>query len=252
MWRHIAGSVRGASHERGGEPCQDTHVAAVIESAWGPGMVACVADGAGSASNSQHGSQIACDAISDKARRHFEREGGFQLVSRDDAIVWCDHARMEIARRAEADGKQPRDYACTLSVALLSERGTAFFQIGDGAIVARQGGVYGVVFWPQSGEYANSTNFLTQDGYEDRLEFLSSPATFGEVALFTDGLERLALSFEGQTAHAPFFDPLLQAVRQTNDLEGLNQGLQGFLTSEVVQNRSDDDKTLVLAAKNPG
>lgn len=252
MWRHISGSVRGASHERGGEPCQDSHVARVVDFSGRGGLIACVADGAGSASQSQHGSRIACDAIAEKAAQHLAREGGFQNATRDDVLVWCNHARAQIGERAEADGRRPRDYACTLSAALVADAGSLFFQIGDGAIVARRSGCYGVVFWPQSGEYANSTNFLTQEGYQDRVEFVALPTAFSEVALFTDGLERLALMFEGQTAHAPFFDPLFQAVRQTDDLASLNEGLQGFLTSEVVQNRSDDDKTLVLAAKNPG
>ncbi|MCA9241884.1 MAG: hypothetical protein KDA37_16855, partial [Planctomycetales bacterium] len=73
---------------------------------------------------------------------------------------------------------------------------------------------------------------------------------FEEVALFTDGLERLALKFEGQTAHAPFFAPLFQAVRDTRDSQGLNEELSRFLKSEHVQNRSDDDKTVILAIQH--
>ncbi len=162
-------------------------------------------------------------------------------------------ARTEIGQRAAADGRSLREYASTLSVALLSDSSSGgcsvFFQIGDGAIVVRRGPAYGVVFWPQSGEYANSTNFLTVEGFADHLEFHSEPGGFVEAALFTDGLERLALSFESQTPHAPFFDPFFQAIQRVEDLDKLNQDLRGFLKSELVQNRSDDDKTVIFATQ---
>lgn len=250
MWRHIARSVRGASHEKTGEPCQDSHVARILDTQDKPALLACVSDGAGSAAHSHHGAQIACDVIVARCERHLERCGSLESLTRDDVIVWCEGIRAEIQERADESELTSRDYACTLSAALVTPLHTVFFQIGDGAIVARRGSAYGVVFWPQSGEYANSTNFITQDGFEDHLGFQSTPGGFSEVALFTDGLERLALSFDAQTAHAPFFDPLFHAVQQVEDLDKLNEELQVFLTSELVQNRSDDDKTVILAAQS--
>jgi hypothetical protein len=124
-----------------------------------------------------------------------------------------------------------------------------FVQIGDGAIILGNDTLYGVVFWPQSGEYANSTNFLTSDEYEQQLEFLATRSTCSNVALMTDGIERIALRFDIQTPHTPFFDPLFRALRSTADVDSLNEGLRGFLSSNSVQLRSDDDKTLVLATR---
>lgn len=252
MWRYIADTVRGSSHERSGEDCQDFHVAATAPEAQPTALLACVSDGAGSAAHSRQGAQIACEEIAQRARRCVDQHGGFQAVSRDDVVAWCRAARDAIGHRAEAHEHTPRDYACTLSVALADEDHAVFFQIGDGAIVARRSGAYGVVFWPQSGEYANSTNFLTQPDFERQLAFDSVSGRFDELALFTDGLERLALSFQNQTPHAPFFDPLFEAVRQSQDLPALNEQLRTFLTSTTVQNRSDDDKTVILAAQHPG
>ncbi len=65
----------------------------------------------------------------------------------------------------------------------------------------------------------------------------------------TDGLERIALKFDSQTPHTPFFDPLFRALRSTADVENMNEGLRGFLGSNSVQLRSDDDKTLILAIR---
>jgi hypothetical protein len=126
---------------------------------------------------------------------------------------------------------------------------SAFFQVGDGAMILRRCGVYGVVFWPQSGEYANSTNFLTSDDFREQLAF-SAAGGCSDVALMTDGLERLALRFDSQTPHIPFFDPLFRALRAADDVAGLNEGLRQFLASESVQSRSDDDKTLILASRH--
>jgi hypothetical protein len=65
----------------------------------------------------------------------------------------------------------------------------------------------------------------------------------------TDGIERIALKFDSQTPHTPFFDPLFRALKSAADVESLSEGLRGFLGSDSVQHRSDDDKTLILAAR---
>src|SRR5262249_11494427 len=105
---------------------------------------------------------------------------------------------------------------------------------------------------PQSGEYANSTNFITANNFDQRLEFVSTHAGFSDVALLTDGLERLALHFDSQTPHAPFFDPFFRALRATEDYQVLNEALAKFLASDSVRERSDDDKTLILASRIVG
>jgi hypothetical protein len=60
----------------------------------------------------------------------------------------------------------------------------------------------------------------------------------------------LALRFDIQTPHGPFFDPLFRALKGAKDLASLNDGLKQFLASESMQNRSDDDKTLILASRH--
>jgi len=81
------------------------------------------------------------------------------------------------------------------------------------------------------------------------LEFQATTSKVSDIALFTDGIERLALNFENQTPHLPFFLPLFQAVRSSVDGDNLEADLGHFLQSESVKNRSDDDKTLILATQ---
>ena len=132
---------------------------------------------------------------------------------------------------------------------MVGRHGAAFAQIGDGAIVILDGTEYRPVFWPQSGEYHNFTFFLTDPRFERNVqcEVLSRPVD--EVALFSDGLQMLALRYETKTAHQPFFVPIFTALRRTAEHEGLIVPMRQFLDSPGVNDRTDDDKTLVLATR---
>lgn len=250
MWRHIAQSLQGPSHLADGTCCQDFHGVKVLGQKTESVLVACVADGAGSARFSQFGSKTACESLLELASAHFNSNGHFDGFSREDAIGWCEDIHTRIKSAAAEMDCTARELATTLSAVIATPNSSSFFQIGDGGIVVRHNGVCGIVFWPQSGEYANSTNFITSDDYRDQLEFVSVDSSFGEIALMTDGLERLALSFNQHIPHAPFFEPLFRALRTAENLTQLGEDLRIFLGSTSVQQRSDDDKTIILASRD--
>lgn len=249
MWRHVAQSLQGPSHAATGAVCQDSHLVRLIGNAPAQTIIACAADGAGSAKRSDVGSAIACEMIAESATRYHESHGNFQQLQLDHVVTWCESVREKLRHTADAKNCSMRDLATTLCVAILSPESSIFFQIGDGAITVGNRGVYGVVFWPQSGEYANVTNFMTSDDYQDKIEFQATTCRFTELALFTDGIERIALDFEGQTPHVPFFQPLFSAVRNATNGHSLDRDLAQFLQSDSVKSRSDDDKTLILATQ---
>ncbi len=72
-----------------------------------------------------------------------------------------------------------------------------------------------------------------------------------ELALFTDGLERLALDFATNTAFPGFFEPMFKPLKITNAgrQRELSRELRTFLDSPRVIERTDDDKTLILARR---
>lgn len=250
MWRCISASVTGPSHERSGTPCQDSCLTQELSRLGEDSLIVCVADGAGSASRSDDGSRLACEALVEQATAFYDaHSGSFAQVGEAEALAWCREARFRIEQLADLRGENPREYATTLLAAFLSPGCAAFLQIGDGAIVARRGGAIGVVFWPQSGEYANTTVFLTGDPLDRNLQFAAAEGGFDDLALMTDGIERLALSFEQRTPHPPFFDPLFQALRAAPDPAALAPELERFLDSDSMKSRSDDDKTVVLAVQ---
>jgi hypothetical protein len=249
VWRHICESVEGLHHRAHGESCQDSCLARVFGDGAESALVACVADGAGSSPHSGIGSELACKSIMDSSAAYFDAKASFAELNNDEVLDWCNTARLALSEHAEARERQLRDYASTLCVAIVSDKGSTFFQIGDGAIVARRHSALGVLFWPQSGEYINTTNFLTSHEFRDHVQIWSAAEGFSDVALLTDGLERLALRFDTLTPHPPFFQPFFGALRRATDVEALSRELRRFLQSESVQTKTDDDKTLVLASR---
>lgn len=249
MWRHICQSVEGLHHRAHGEPCQDSCLVRVFGDGADSALVATVADGAGSSAHSGTGSELTCKSIIDSAAAFFDANGSFGPLSPEDVLAWCETARRALSDHAEPRDRQLRDYASTLCAAVVSNKGSTFFQIGDGAIVARRHTALGVLFWPQSGEYINTTNFITSHEFRDHVQIWSTADSFSDLALLTDGLERLALRFDALTPHPPFFQPFFGALRKARDVEALSQELRQFLLSESVQTKTDDDKTLVLASR---
>jgi hypothetical protein len=249
VWRHIAQSLQGPSHVKDGTPCQDSHRVRIHGEGPKTTLIACVGDGAGSAKHSAIGSAIACETMLEHASHYLASEPLADLAL-EDVLLWCDDFRNRVKLEAEQVGATTREFATTLCTAIIDDDLAVFFQIGDGAIILGNDSLYGVVFWPQSGEYANTTNFLTADEYHHKLEFIKTPCRFNKLALMTDGLERLALKFDLQIPHTPFFDPLFRALAVSSDLPGLSEGLRSFLGSDSIHNRTDDDKTLVLATRS--
>ncbi len=149
------------------------------------------------------------------------------------------------------------DYACTVLGAVVGPDDAVYCQVGDGAIVVgNNDGSRGLdwVFWPQHGEFANQTNFVTQHNVEDVLDFERGNGCVNEIALFSDGLERLVLDMSSRTVHAPAFNPIFQWLAQTSPTDAIDTaaGIRAYLGSDHINSRTDDDKSLVVATRSAG
>jgi hypothetical protein len=251
-WKLTGSSVTGRSHADRGETGQDCHRAGSVQTGDREFFIGLVADGAGSTTDGGRGADIACGKVRECIIATLGQDSDLSRITDDAIRGWITTARDAIAAEAAGSGKRLKDYACTLLGAVAGEDHALFFQIGDGAIVAStDGGEYGTIFWPEQGEYANTTFFVTDDGFSGHLDIRHASPAPGEIALFTDGLQTLALSFAQKKAHAGFFRPFFSALRQHPDggfLDFSGQ-LSAFLTRDDVSARSDDDKTLVLAVR---
>jgi hypothetical protein len=242
MWRALYASVAGTSHERRGKPCQD----AAFSACEGDVLVAACADGAGSAPRAEEGAKLACRSAVVEALSDI-REGLSLHPTR--LREWVGRARARLSHEACVNNAPSRDYSCTLLVAVLWEGGGMFAQVGDGAIVVRHRDEYHPIFWPQSGEYANQTSFLTDADLDANLLLDEVEGPIDRLALFTDGLQRLALHEATRSVHVPFFAPLFDRMTGVEDVSTLEAPLRKWLASDAVNQRTDDDKTLVLAVR---
>jgi hypothetical protein len=251
MWKIIRASVIGTSHANSNLPCQDDCYADIIYGANDLDYLVClVSDGAGSAKEGQKGAELACNT----ARTNIEATlGNLSLNPLDESLVekWVKDIQHAIYKMADANGLTARDYACTLLGAVVSPNKALFFQIGDGAIVASSGYAQGAVFWPDSGPYENMTYFVTEEDALAHLRISSIRTQIDEVAVFSDGIQRLALLFEQCIPHTPFFEPMFKALRRQipDECEVLDEQLARFLNSDAINKRTDDDKTLILATR---
>lgn len=248
MWKSICASVVGTSHLDSGLPCQDDCYVNNFNDENCSGLICVVADGAGSATNGGIGAELAC-VVCGSAIENTMAEKDISSINNEDIIGWIKEIQVSIKQLSESHELKARDYACTLLGAVINKTTAIFFQIGDGSIVASSNDIQGVVFWPESGEYANTTYFVTDDNALSNLQISIVETDISKVALFTDGLQRLALSFETMTPHFPFFEPMFRALSKANQTESekLQYQLSEYLNSPVINERTDDDKTLVLA-----
>jgi hypothetical protein len=248
-WRWVRAVSRGTSHVRSGEPTQDTACA------WRGGFadsvfIGVISDGAGSARFGKYGSVLACRVFLSEVRSYVITTG--QLPSQSDFHSVIDKTRDRIFSVASRRGYGMRDFACTLVAVIANPEVTWTVHIGDGAIIGqRSDGVLETLSPPDHGEYASTTYFLTDTGFEGvRTRINQNRQAYESLMLMSDGLERLALSMADNSPFEPFFSgisaPLKSRVGSGFD-RSLSRQLTEFLGSERINTRTDDDKSLILA-----
>jgi hypothetical protein len=241
-WQVAAASVRGSSHEKTGQPCQDAYCWQPLP---GDILVMAVADGAGSAVLGDVGASIAVQTAIDTLCLQQNTPPG----PASDA-AWHGLLTAAIAAEAQARAVKTRDLATTLILVVTTPHLVAVLQVGDGAAVVGDGtGTLMALTTPQSGEYINETTFLTSPA---ALQTAQGGVWHGaprHIAAFSDGLQMLALKMPAGSPHAPFFTPLFHFMATITEAAAAQDQLAAFLRSPRVRERTDDDVTLLLAAR---
>lgn len=251
MWKIVNKSVIGTSHQVVGAGLQDCNLVAHISDRSGSPWLCClIADGAGSSRHGDIGAETALYRMRDYVGDYLKRTEK-PVFTKDQILEGIQLVRAELTETARVSKHSLREYATTLAGAFIGDRAACFFQVGDGATIATSRAVSGIVFWPEEGDFANSTYFITDSDFEAHVQFCYATCRFDELAMFTDGLQRLALVYESRTVFLPFFEPMMAALRKVSTAEAtkLNEPLETFLSSSAVTARTDDDKTLVLATR---
>lgn len=251
-WRFVDAFAVGLSHLGTDVPCQDRCAGAVVASLdGGDAFVTIVSDGAGSAAYAERGAQVVCDTLVAAVSEAVRASSDLDRISDELVRSWFLCARESLREESRERDAEIRDFAATALLAVASDHQTLCARIGDGGIVLRRTpeDAFEVALWPDSGEYANQTYFITDDAAAERIA-IARFDDVSDVVAFSDGLQNLALEHATRTAFAPFFLPLVAAVRGARETNGkLHAELVDYLNSPAINGRTDDDKSLVVGCR---
>jgi hypothetical protein len=124
-------------------------------------LILVASDGAGSATQAEVGARLTCLEFAELVTKYIAEGGEVARVTRAESEGWIQQIAEAMTLKAKECQCTLRDFACTFLAAVLSRDHALFLHIGDGAIIIADQDDYQPVFWPQSGEYANSTYFIT-------------------------------------------------------------------------------------------
>lgn len=256
-WTHIQAVQIGTAHSQLGLFCQDKAVSEEVKTEEDSVFVAVVSDGAGSASHSHIGSNIATQLTLKYIKEFLECNSSIESLAESEVTIqgWVRQIQEQIIEVANDAGVSRHKYACTLTVAIVHASLGLFFQVGDGGIIFGKDDSYDLAFWPMQYEYANVTDFVTGTNATQALRIKAVQCPIDRVAVMSDGLHQLALVFESQKVHIPFFKAMFQPLQRHLEIdpskslssEKLSEALCQFLASPIVCEKTDDDKSLVLA-----
>lgn len=270
-----AASRRGRSHEHEGL-FRDDDFEVGRHDATGWNLIA-VGDGAGSASYSRRGSQIACRVAVEALGRWLSGdrlnllteavriavEMGSEKELRGQVYSWFAGAALEarkaIAAEAEAFPGEAsiRDFATTLLLAAVRQVGSKWvvitMSIGDGGIgLYRAGSEVRVLCTPDSGEFSGQTVFLTSPAALSTGEAIASRqhiavvSDFTALVLMTDGITDPKFPTESSLADLTCWEGFwldLSAVARFEE-PGVGGRLLEWMRFRSPGNH--DDRTLVV------
>lgn len=253
-WTWAGASERGTSHETTDDPKQDTVAVAEYSDGAASVMVMVVCDGAGSAKFSDIGSRIACYSAHRLIRSHIEDGKSISSIDKDLAEKWLLNIRQNIVAKCDSLETPPRELATTITIAILGVEFAILLMVGDSPCVLHNDGSWIAPIWPQRGEYANQTYFVTQD-LPLRFEFSTIRKKINRCAIFSDGIEKLVMREKGKQVYQPFFDSAFHEL--TSDASAgrnreISRNISRFLSSDRVNQLTDDDKSLAIASRLTG
>lgn len=242
-WRWAAASKIGTSHLVSGTRLQDAYTVSKLTTGE---LLTIVCDGAGSSKFGAEGAWLTCRHLKTNFREWFAIH---QTIPSEDVVLdWIDVLRDKISLAANNRRSKPREFAATLTLVFVTADTTLLLQVGDSCAAARKEGKWEPLCWPENGEYASTTYFIT-DNPTVRLNYLTFPSGFDAYALFTDGVGDLCLDEATQSAYPRFFEPMIRPVDESQPsacLAELSKKLKLYLSSDPINEKTDDDKTLIL------
>lgn len=229
-------SIIGKSHIEKGTCCQDSHKIKKMDNGW---YVAAIADGVGSAKNSNVGSKIAADTVVDFCVEYMPWD--YSIIGIKSMMRTAyNYAFKQILRESEKSGEPIESYDTTLSVVIYDGHRIIYGHSGDGAIIGLTiYGDYVQITKPQKGEDMVSVLPLRAgytvwsiDTYEEDL---------AAVMLMTDGmldgvlcpyLLKQSNSSEVYTPTASFFADPYGVDENGKKAKGIRKEIKNYISVE--------------------
>lgn len=252
QWRIAHASAIGTAHINQRTECQDRYGCEIVKTNDGEVLIAVVADGAGSTTDGQIGAEIACQFFIEEAADFLNsQDASISSLNLEFGKLWLSFFQKKISEIAEKEKKTMRDFASTFVTAIIGENQAVFFQIGDGGAVFSTSGEaksYKFAITPEESEYVNVTEFLTDENAINSLRFEKINERIEDLILFSDGIFAVAVDYQSGQPHEPFLMPMIAPLRNGNG-NNLDEKLVNFLSSPKMNEKTDDDKTIILASR---
>ena len=215
MLTHWAISQQGEHHKERGTPCQDFSMSKriYIDSFDRDFVVAAIADGVGSCSESQRGSRVAVSAFMRCAEHNLQ--GAKRLLEKDvlSLLHFCfRYALRQVQKTADRLKLPFIEFDSTLTGAIYDGSTLWFGHVGDdGCVALCEDGNYAMVTKRHSGEEAHSLYPLRESGMWqfDRVHNVSS------FVLMTDGVLDYCVD-SSDRIYFPFLEPALTDVVESD------------------------------------
>ena len=176
-------SLIGKSHVIKEVPCQDSHKIKKMENGW---YIAAIADGVGSAKNSQIGSKIAVDTVVSFCEEYMPWD--YNIISIKSMLRTAyNYAFKQILRESQKTGEPIESYDTTLTMVIYDGHRIVYGHSGDGAIIGLNSfGSYIPITKPQKGT-DNVSVLPLRAGYT-QWEIDNYEEELAAVLLMTDGI----------------------------------------------------------------
>jgi len=249
-WKVIGQNCIGTSHSKSNKSCEDSINYILVNNDEEEVLICCISDGAGSAKYAAEASSFVTKNVIDTLSEWVLKK---KEIDENSIVVLGEMLFDKLSEKAMGRKVKLNEFSCTALGCVIFDKRALFFQVGDGAIIREDNNQsYTTIWWPDNGEYSNTTHFLIDDYNLSFLKKVTIEESIKEVAILTDGLQLLTLNSETRSVHQPFFSDLfkwLRLARNQNDIDILNKRLYQYLDSEIINVRTDDDKTLLLATR---
>lgn len=249
-WKVAACSVQGPSHIRDGVPCQDRFAFNIVDER----LIAVVCDGAGSAAASETGAATAVEVLVEQlSKLPLDPANNPPEMWRPHVEAAIEVVRTTLGQIANDTGRDAglSDFHATLVAVVATPKGGFFIHIGDGTAHAAGAPSDDVlspvaVSPPDNGEEANTTFFITQSFWRDKLRLTPFSSSM-RIVLMTDGSMPFAVTKGLLSLEAAYMAPVDAYLLANPSADGA-EALAETLESPGAAKVSQDDKTLLWAA----